>query len=197
MSVSGKLQEGAVIVLVGLMERSDVRGPCGPRRSEVEAPPGEAGVAEAGCHQRISQQPGVSTIAIGKRVYGDNTVTQPHADFILSKHPVFNPVAGVVQQFSYFDSDLGGIDADIFVGCSILAGPAPDILKHPPMQLQSKLFGQNSFRRWARRHRPRDGLFHPELFELIKLTARGDRRDQESVFLVFVKRRLSGACVEI
>ena len=77
----------------------------------------------------IGHHAGMAAIAIGKRVDENELMMEPHGDFGCGVSFPGYPKLYIVKELSQALRNIGGINADVFAGCSVCARPRPDIAK--------------------------------------------------------------------
>ena len=77
----------------------------------------------------------MATVAISPRVNSDEPVMESYADLVGGVCFKFNPSDCVTQQDRQTGGDLGSSDTKVEFVVAELAGPAPNVTKHPAVQL--------------------------------------------------------------
>ncbi len=93
--------------------------------------------------QQVGHGPGMTAIAVGKRVNDHQPVMKPHGNLVGRVCVQSYPGDNIVAQFSQLNRHLPPRYADIFIAPTELTGPAPHMAEHPLMKTTNKGFVQD------------------------------------------------------
>ena len=105
--------------------------------------PAEALPSEKMNQDNISHQPGMPAITVGKRVDCNQAMMESGHYFIGRVGLEFQPALNVLKELMQRNRDLLPLDANVLLTAPGLPGPAPNMPKHPLVQVPHILFGQD------------------------------------------------------
>jgi hypothetical protein len=120
-------------VIVGRMERIDIRASHIAFGLKVGAPPAKSSAALLHDEQ-VRRQPRPPAIAVRKGMNRNKPVMEAHCQFIGLVSLVFDPVTRVVNCLSKVRLYLKGFDAEIAFRSTVLSRPSPDLIEHAAMK---------------------------------------------------------------
>nr|BAA87667.1 tiorf42 [Agrobacterium tumefaciens] len=156
--------------------------------AQASATPAE-GLGAQFFHEQIGGQPRVTSVAVRKRMDGDQAMVETYCDLVRRKCLMLDPIPNVIEQHREFDRNSVGLDADIALRRSEAACPLPDLAEHASMQCTHEVFGQHPVDRHAPSStRPGGALDDVLLFRLVEILPVGDPALKQALALLWLER---------
>ena len=176
---------------VGTLKRSDVPGTGFPGIGQLDAPSPRKWWATERLHEQVSDEAGMSPVAVGEEVDCHQPMVEPHRNLVIAPpalSAVAEPCPAISEELLNCRRDHPPVDSDVLVSPAVSTRPLPHTTEDVAVKLVQEFRVADRFWSKAPAKCPTRSLGDPGGLSSVEVSASSYPTEEEAVGLILVKR---------